>query len=139
MTKNLIKVTITIIFFAGLLASSLNTRAYPAFLRPATKYGAKDCLFCHLKLEGGEGWNARGQWLISEKERRKADAIDVAWLAEYKEGENKEPDKGKIDEKAEKGDKKDANQADKKEDKGKDKDKDKEKQEEGKKKEKPNR
>jgi hypothetical protein len=101
MTKKLIKVSIAMILLGGLLGSSLNTKAYPAYLRQAQKYGAKDCMFCHNKAEGGEGWNVRGQWLIDEKERRKADAIDVEWLAEYKEGnQNNKVDK-KDSEKAE--------------------------------------
>jgi len=36
--------------------------------------------------EGGPPWNARGQWLIKEKERRGAEIVDVEWLAEYKPG-----------------------------------------------------
>jgi hypothetical protein len=36
-------------------------------------------------LSGGEGWNKRGEWLIAEKDKRKADTIDVTWLEEYKE------------------------------------------------------
>ncbi len=123
MTKNLIKISIAIILFAGLLGSSLKTRAYPAYLKQAQKFGAKDCLFCHLKAEGGEGWNPRGDWLIAEKDRRMADAIDVEWLSEYKEGEMKEGDKVEKAEKTEK--------PEKKED-------DKEKKEEPKKKDKPN-
>ena len=51
----------------------------------ARKYGAKDCTFCHVEPEGGPPWNARGQWLVEEKERRKAEVIDVDWLKEYKE------------------------------------------------------
>jgi hypothetical protein len=102
--KNLTKVSIAILLFAGLLGSSLNTRAYPAFLRQAAKFGAKNCTFCHTQPAGGEGWNDRGNWLIKEKERRSADAIDVAWLAEYKEGEKKDvvaDDKTKTDDKPE--------------------------------------
>ena len=60
--------------------------AYPPFLAKARKFGAKDCTFCHVAPEGGAPWNTRGQWLIKEKERRGADAVDVEWLAEYKEG-----------------------------------------------------
>ena len=42
---------------------------------------------------GGEGWNDRGNWLIAEKDKRKADSIDVTWLEDYKEaGEKKEGD-----------------------------------------------
>jgi hypothetical protein len=92
MTKKLIKVSIAIVITAGVLGSSFSTQAYPPFLRKAQKFGAKDCLFCHKEPEGGEGWNERGQWLIAEKEKRKADAIDVEWLADYKEGEKKDAD-----------------------------------------------
>lgn len=94
MSKNVVKLSIAAIIFSGVVLSSLDrTKAYPAFLRQAVKYGAKNCLFCHKNPEGGEGWNERGQWLIAEKERRKADTIDVAWLADYKEQEKKEGDK----------------------------------------------
>ncbi len=92
MTKKLIKVSIAIVITAGVLGSSFSTQAYPPFLRKAQKFGAKDCLFCHKEPEGGEGWNERGQWLIAEKEKRKADAVDVEWLADYKEGEKKDAD-----------------------------------------------
>jgi hypothetical protein len=90
MTKNLIKLSIAIVITVGVIGSSLATNAYPPFLRKAQKFGAKDCLFCHKEPEGGEGWNERGQWLVAEKERRKADAVDVEWLVEYKEGDKKD-------------------------------------------------
>src|SRR5215471_9666223 len=93
MSKNLIKLSIAIITIAAVVGSSFSTKAYPPFLRKAQKFGAKDCLFCHKQPEGGEGWNERGQWLIAEKERRKADAVDVEWLADYKEGEKKDGEK----------------------------------------------
>jgi hypothetical protein len=89
MTKKLIKLSIAIVVIAGVVGSSFSTRAYPAFLRKAVKFGAKNCLYCHKQPSGGEGWNERGQWLIAEKERRKADDIDVEWLADYKEGAKK--------------------------------------------------
>jgi hypothetical protein len=89
MTKKLIKLSIAIVVIAGVVGSSFSTRAYPAFLRKAVKFGAKNCLYCHKESAGGEGWNERGQWLIAEKERRKADDIDVEWLADYKEGAKK--------------------------------------------------
>jgi hypothetical protein len=89
MAKKLIKLSIAIVVIAGAVGSSFSTRAYPAFLRKAVKFGAKNCLYCHKESAGGEGWNERGQWLIAEKERRKADDIDVEWLADYKEGAKK--------------------------------------------------
>lgn len=93
MTKNLIKMTIAVAAAAFVLGSTLTTNAYPPFLKKSAKFGAKDCTFCHKQAEGGEGWNDRGNWLIAEKDKRKADAIDVEWLAEYKEAEKKDGDK----------------------------------------------
>ena len=90
MGKKLIKLSIAIVVIAGVAGSSFSTKAYPAFLRKAQKFGGKNCLYCHKEPGGGEGWNERGQWLIAEKERRKADEIDVEWLADYKEGAKKD-------------------------------------------------
>jgi ketosteroid isomerase-like protein len=64
--------------------------AYPPFLFKARKFGAQDCTFCHVNPEGGPPWNARGKWLIQEKEKRNADQVDVEWLAEYKENSGSE-------------------------------------------------
>ena len=89
MANKLIKLSIATAIIAGVVGSSFSTKAYPPFLRKAQKFGAKDCRFCHTQPTGGEGWNERGQWLIAEKERRKADAVDVEWLADYKEGAKK--------------------------------------------------
>ena len=66
---------------AGLADQAL---AYPPFMIKAQKYGAKDCTFCHVDPLGGPPWTERGKWLIEEKERRKADVVDVDWLADYK-------------------------------------------------------
>ena len=85
--SRLIKLALAAFVVAGVAGSSFGTRAYPPFFRKAVKFGAKDCTFCHLQKEGGEGWNERGQWLMAEKEKRKADVIDVEWLQEYKEAE----------------------------------------------------
>lgn len=93
MTKKLIKVTIAIVAAAVVFGSALTTNAYPPFVKKAQKFGAKDCMFCHKEAEGGEGWNDRGNWLIAEKDKRKADAIDVEWLTDYKEAEKKDGDK----------------------------------------------
>ncbi len=102
MTRNLIKLSIAVVLTAGVVGSSFSTQAYPPFLRKAQKFGAKDCLFCHKEPAGGEGWNERGEWLIAEKERRKADAIDVEWLTDYKEGEKKDAGNGEESKKKEK-------------------------------------
>jgi len=82
-----LKLSVAVLMLAGMLGSALVTEAYPPFVKKAEKYGAKNCLFCHTQASGGEGWNKRGDWLIAEKDKRKADAIDVTWLEEYKEEE----------------------------------------------------
>ena len=78
--KRTFKLALAVTLLIAFIGPAFTTQAYPPFLRKAQKFGAKDCLFCHEKPEGGEGWNKRGQWLIAEKEKRKADAIDVEWL-----------------------------------------------------------
>ncbi|HKP85347.1 MAG TPA: DUF4440 domain-containing protein [Blastocatellia bacterium] len=88
-----IKFAIALVFVAAVVASlAVESFGYPPFLAKSRKFGAKDCTFCHIAPEGGPPWNERGQWLISEKQRRGADAVDVEWLADYKPG-NKVEDK----------------------------------------------
>jgi mono/diheme cytochrome c family protein len=43
-----------------------------------------NCLACH-GANIPAGLNDRGDWLVAEKDRRKAKACDMAWLKEYKE------------------------------------------------------
>ncbi|MFP5264994.1 MAG: DUF4440 domain-containing protein [Blastocatellia bacterium] len=82
-----IKLTVGVVFAAAIVSAlAVESFAYPPFLAKARKYGAKDCTFCHVAPEGGAPWNDRGQWLIKEKERRGAEAVNVDWLAEYKSG-----------------------------------------------------
>jgi len=79
------KLSFGLIFIAVMIGiAATESSAYPPFLFKAKKFGAKDCTFCHVNAEGGPPWNDRGKWLIQEKEKRKADLIDVEWLAEYK-------------------------------------------------------
>jgi hypothetical protein len=148
MTKKLIKLSIAIVVIAGVVGSSFSTKAYPAFLRKAQKFGAKNCLYCHKQPTGGEGWNPRGEWLIAEKERRKADEVDPEWLVDYKEGAKKDAENkegAKKDAENKEGVEKDAENkegakidAEKKEGAKKDAENKEEKKEESKKKEKPN-
>lgn len=83
MNHQIIKASTALLLSAGVLLFTNDAVAYPPFLKQAAKFGAQDCTFCHTKPEGGEGWNKRGNWLMAEKEKRKADKIDVAWLAEF--------------------------------------------------------
>ena len=89
--KQQIKLALAVVVLVTGIGSAFTAKAYPPFLRKAQKFGAKDCTYCHTKPEGGEGWNKRGTWLIAEKDKRKADAVDPEWLADYKEeGEKKD-------------------------------------------------
>jgi len=104
-STRILKLGLSILILTVSAGSSLSSRAYPPFLKLAAKFGAKDCTFCHLEKEGGEGWNERGKWLIAEKDRRHADAIDVEWLKEFKEAEKPSGEAGKDDGKAKESDK----------------------------------
>lgn len=82
---NKVKVITSLLFIITVIAAlAVQSIAYPPFLEKARKFGAKDCRFCHVKAEGSAPFNARGQWLIKEKDRRKADAVDPEWLVDYK-------------------------------------------------------
>jgi ketosteroid isomerase-like protein len=93
---NKIKIAIAILFVAAVVISlAENASAYPPFVAKAKKFGAKDCTFCHVDPLGGPPWNDRGKWLVEEKNRRNADAIDVEWLADYKESKKDSAAAGK--------------------------------------------
>jgi len=82
---NKVKVIISLLFTASIIgALAGQTAAYPPFLVKAKKFGAKDCRFCHVNPEGAPPFNARGNWLVKEKEKRKAHAVDPEWLVDYK-------------------------------------------------------
>src|SRR5262245_51107282 len=101
------KVALSIVFLCSVVgAFAGRSLAYPPFLAKAKKFGAKDCTFCHVDPEGGPPWNARGQWLIKEKERRGADSVDVEWLADYKPEKKDDKADKKEDKKTDKTDEK---------------------------------
>jgi hypothetical protein len=50
----------------------------------------KNCLYCHnekMPKKDNVTENHRGEWLVAQKEERKAEEIDVAWLEDYVEPE----------------------------------------------------
>ncbi len=81
--------SVTLLVVAIIAALGTPSTAYPPFLAKAKKFGAKDCRFCHVKAEGGEPFNDRGEWLRKQKEKRGADAVDPEWLASYKKSSRK--------------------------------------------------
>jgi hypothetical protein len=69
------------------VAATRPAKGFPPFVEYAKKLGypAKDCTYCHVGLEGGsDKLNARGEWMVAEKVRRDAVAVDVKWLKDYK-------------------------------------------------------
>jgi hypothetical protein len=49
---------------------------------------AANCQYCHvdkMPKKAAHKLNDRGQWLIDQKEAKKAKEVDVAWLKEYVE------------------------------------------------------
>jgi len=52
----------------------------------------QNCQSCHvdkLPKKDAHKLNDRGQWLVDQKDKRKAKEVDVAWLKEYVEKEKK--------------------------------------------------
>ncbi len=83
MNSKVMRVSIATVMSVGFLLSAMSTRAYPPFLKASATFGAKDCLFCHTKREDAKALNKRGKWLVSERDKRQATTVDVAWLTEY--------------------------------------------------------
>lgn len=59
----------------------MSLSAKPEYFVESMKYGAKDCLFCHVNAAGGHGLTERGQWLVDRKTERGVESVDIAWLA----------------------------------------------------------
>jgi hypothetical protein len=71
------------------VAATRPAKGFPPFVEYAKRLGypAKDCTYCHVGLQGGsDKLNARGKWMVAEKVRRDAVAVDVKWLKDYKPG-----------------------------------------------------
>jgi len=51
-------------------------------------FPANNCQYCHedkLPKKEAHKFNERGQWLVDQKEAKKAKEVDVAWLKDYVE------------------------------------------------------
>jgi hypothetical protein len=83
-----IALTALALFWAGwILVSSTSTATLP-LQKKAKELGipAENCLYCHnekLPKKGAITHNARGEWLIGEKEKRHAKEVDVNRLKYY--------------------------------------------------------
>ena len=83
-------VLVVLVVAAGYLAALRPASATVEMQKAAKTAGfeAKNCQYCHgeaLPKKGASTLNDRGKWLQSEKEKRKADKIDVSWLKDYTE------------------------------------------------------
>lgn len=93
LTKKIARASVVALFVAFYaLALVRPSYTYPNYMTEARaqKYPASNCSYCHSSLSGGRGWNERGQWLIAQKKKRKADTINVAWLKDYHPSEAKD-------------------------------------------------
>jgi len=77
-----------LLFWCGWIAFSGTSSATLDYQKQAKAAGvdAKNCQYCHvaaLPKKDSHEPNERGKWLIAEKEKRHATAIDGAWLKDY--------------------------------------------------------
>lgn len=76
------------LFWAGWILLSGTSLATLEYQKEAKAAGvdAKNCQYCHVaalpKKDSHES-NDRGKWLVAEKAKRNAKAIDGAWLKDY--------------------------------------------------------
>ena len=76
-----------LVWCGGMLLSGDSSATLP-IQKQAKEAGvpAANCLYCHgekLPKKDAVTHNDRGNWLIKEKENRKAKEIDGAWLKDY--------------------------------------------------------
>ena len=76
-----------LVWCGGMLVSGDSSATLP-IQKQAKEAGvpASNCLYCHgekVPKKDAVTHNDRGNWLIKVKEKRKAKAIDGAWLKDY--------------------------------------------------------
>ena len=85
--------TVTVILFTGSIGPDSAGAGAAMWAKAKEKgYPARSCQYCHVsampKKEAfkPDDLNDRGTWLMAEKDRQKAKAIDVEWLKSYPGG-----------------------------------------------------
>jgi hypothetical protein len=69
---------------AALVLASAGLQAKPSWPKKAQELGftdIKDCSACHTKAPA---LGDLGKWLMAEKAKRKASAVDLHWISDYK-------------------------------------------------------
>jgi CRISPR/Cas system CSM-associated protein Csm4 (group 5 of RAMP superfamily) len=74
----------------AILAGAPSSHATMAMQKKAKELGfeSTNCLYCHgekMPKKESSTYNDRGNFLIKQKEAKKAKEVDVAWLKEYVE------------------------------------------------------
>jgi hypothetical protein len=79
------KSSLPFVLLATALLVPATGQAKPAWVKKAQELGFKDvqnCQTCHTAKP--PALVEMGKWLVDEKGKRKASAIDLAWLKDYK-------------------------------------------------------
>jgi hypothetical protein len=76
-----------LVWCGGMLLSGDSSATMPIQKQSkAAGVPADNCLYCHTEKvpkKGSVTHNDRGNWLVKEKETRKAKEVDGAWLKDY--------------------------------------------------------
>jgi hypothetical protein len=83
-----------LVVLGAFMAASSSAYATMALQKKAKEleYPATSCTYCHVEKipkKGATTYAHRGKWLMAEKEKRKAAAVDAAWLKDYVDPEAK--------------------------------------------------
>lgn len=73
--------------FAALSAPAAADMAMQKKAKELKIASVQNCQSCHtdkVPKKGAAAVNAMGKWLVDQKASRKAKAVDVAWLKDYK-------------------------------------------------------
>ena len=77
-----------LLFWSGWAVFSGTSSADMAIQKQAKAAGidASNCQYCHvdkLPKKDAHAFNDRGKWLVEQKEKKNAKAVDGAWLKDY--------------------------------------------------------
>jgi len=87
-TRAGVGIAAVLVLWCGAMLLSSPSSANPAIQKQAKAAGvaADNCMYCHaekMPKKGAVTENDRGKWLVAEKTKRSATAVDGAWLKDY--------------------------------------------------------
>jgi hypothetical protein len=78
---------VLLVWCGGMLLSGVSSATLDIQKKAkAAGFEASNCMYCHnekLPKKGAVTHNARGEYLLAEKDKRKAKEVDPAWLKDY--------------------------------------------------------